>query len=815
MRIVQTLKNWNLTLKGRKVPAEVPGDVMIDAYKAGMIEDPYIRENYKDAAWIGREDFVYETLFDVSEEAFAKGSQTLVFKGIDLFADIYLNGVLLGSTKNAFLEYRFDAKASLKQKSNVLRVFMHSTLNEADKIDTAGYSATFNLPRIFLRKPQCHFGWDWAPKICAYGIIDDVTLESAETYQISDVHIKADDQGRLNFFVETNYSNNDLLAPDGSIIKKGAEKDDDRLVFEISKTPFKEDFFKAEIALSGKKNFYGTRLESFKKWWPTGYGEQPLYPYRVSLFRGGKKLDERKGYFAFRKVELLEESKGDGLLGMDMLINGKKIFLKGSNWVPPECFSGTMKDEKYVKLIRLAKKMNLNILRVWGGGAYEKDIFFELCDKEGILVWQDICFACADIPDDHPDFVSNVVEEVTYQVKRLRNHPSLVYWCGGNEKTGCYGNLISHGDFLVNCILYGVVYSLDDTRPYRRQSPHSYNDIGNDWHSGDSHHNCLEPALERGMKDYRAQNAEKLVPFISECAALGPSSYETLHKIFGDEHMWPMDEMWNDRFMENPYAAVCLDFPHRELFYATELYGKPSGVKDFIKKAMLAHAEALTTEAEYSRAHRDVCGAFLNWMFNDIWPSGTWALLDYYLEPKEAYYALSRSYAPRLVSFYQDKEGATHLFVDNSTSEEDEATIVYGAKRIDGAALFEKEMKAKLSPSKLCDLTLPKLDLGLDVYLYAYSKDGKYKKTLYSPFNWRGAEFENKFDYRLEIEDDRHAKLIVSAKSFVKSLFIRFPENCGYVYSDNYLNLEAGDEAIVSIESYEPSSFEGLSLSAF
>ena len=236
MRIVQTLKNWNLTLKGQRIKAEVPGDVTIDAFKAGMIEDPYIRENYKDAEWIGREDFVYESIFDVTEEAFAKDSQTLVFKGIDLFADIYLNDVLLGSTKNAFLEYRFDAKTALKKKNNVLRVFMHSTLNAAEKIDTTGYSATFNLPRIFLRKPQCHFGWDWAPKICAYGIIDDVTLESAEPYQINDVHIKADDQGHVNFFVETNYSNNDLLAPDGSIIKKGAEKDDDRLVFEISKT---------------------------------------------------------------------------------------------------------------------------------------------------------------------------------------------------------------------------------------------------------------------------------------------------------------------------------------------------------------------------------------------------------------------------------------------------------------------------------------------------------------------------------------------------------------------------------------------------
>ena len=815
MRTTRILKDWTLTIKGQTIPSSVPGDITIDVYKAGLISDPYVQENYKEAEWVGREDCVYESRFDVDEADFKKAKQTIIFKGIDLFADVYLNGVLLGSTKNAFLEYRFDAKEALKQKGNCLCVKMHSTLNEADKIDTTGYSAVFNLPRIFLRKPQCHFGWDWAPRICAYGIIDEVMIESSELYQIADVQVKADDEGRVSFFVETNYTNNDLLGPNDCVIKKGEPKDDDRLLFEIATTPGGESFIKEEVRISGKKSFYATRFDAFEKWWPVGYGLQPLYSYRVSLYRGGKKIDQKEGRFAFRKVEIIEESKGNGLLGLDFLINGQRVFLKGSNWVPPECFTGTMDEEKYRRYIDLAKKMNLNILRVWGGGSYEKDLFYDLCDKEGILVWQDLCFACADIPEDHPDFVDNVIEEVTYQVKRLRNHPSLIYWCGGNEKTGTYGNCISHGDYLVNVVLYGLVYSLDGTRPYRRQSPHSYSDIGNDPHSGDSHSNCLEPALEKGMASFRKQVSEKLVPFVSECAALGPSSEETIEKIFGPDHLWPMDEMWKDRLMDNPYAAVRMDFPHRELYYAEQLYGKATGLSDFVKKGMLVHAEALKAEAEHSRAHRSVCGAFLNWMFDDIWPSATWSLVDYYLEPKEAYYALKRSFAPRFAGFYLEHDGRTHIFIDNSYPQPYAGSIVYGCKRIDGTEIIENSIDVDIEPFGLLDITLPNRDYGPDDYLYVCSADGEFKKTFYSPSLWAHCSFENRFDYKLIPVSERKATILVTAKSFVKSLYLHFPSNCRYRYSDNYIDLAANEAAIIEVESDEPSNFEGLRLEAF
>ncbi len=810
------LNGWRLKGKGIDMPAKVPGDITMDFYRDGKIKDPYILENYKDAEWVGHDDFTYETHFDVSKEEYEESSNVLVFESIDLFSDVYLNGTLLGGTKNAFLEYRFETKGILKEKDNILEVKMHSTLEAASKLDVTGYAATFNVPRIFLRKPQCHFGWDWAPKICAYGITGKVYLESKSQYRLSSVHYKTDAKGNVNFFIETNYTTKDVADIDGGILRKGAPFDGDKFIVKLSKDAGSKEYNVYELEYSGKKNFLSVKYDDFKKWWPRGYGEQPLYDYTVELHRGGKKIDEKKGRFAFRTVEVMEEGKENGTIGFDFLINGKKIYLKGSNWVPPECFTGEMKEQKYRDILLLAKKMNLNILRVWGGGSYESDLFYDLCDEYGIMVWQDVCLACADIPEDDKEFVDNLLDEVRYQIKRLRNHPSIIYWCGGNEKTGTYGNCITHGDFLVNCILYGVVYDLDDSRPYRRQSPHSYTDIGNDWTSGDSHSGSFEPALEKGMLTYRNQVASKIVPFTSECAALGPSSEETLYKIFGDEHIWPMDEMWNDRLMDNPYAAVKMDFAHREMYYAENLYGKVDNVNEFVKKAMLMHAEALKCESEFSRSHRHITGAFLNWMFDDIWPSATWSIVDYYLEPKEAYYALRRSYADHLASFYLDKNGITHFFFDNSTNVPFSGSLTYGVKKADGTLIFEKKIDVSNVGEDTYDEPLDIAEFDNDVYLYAtYEEEGKIKKSLYSPSMWHGFPTSNDYEYTLKKIDDKHAELTVKANSFVKSLFIHFKDNYKYLYEDNYIDLEAGEERTINIESKEPSSFDGVVLESF
>ncbi|MGI6714421.1 MAG: glycoside hydrolase family 2 protein [Bacilli bacterium] len=807
---------WTLSNQKQQIVSQVPGDITIDFYNAKLISNPYVGENYKDAEWIGHHDYIYTKEFVINKEEFEAESVNLVFKGIDLFADIYINDHFLGSTKNAFLLYKYQIKTFLKLGRNVVKVIMRSTLKAMEQIDTTGYFAIFNLPRMFIRKPQCHFGWDWAPKICAYGIIDDVLIEFKNKHQIVDIQVVADNRGNLKLFTEINYDIKDLLDPNLELLKKGEEAKNDKLVYYISQTPNGNDFSKFEIPVTGMKNYFVKKFDQVELWWPVGYGKPSLYNYRVELVRDGVVKDCKEGKIGFRSVEIREDPVADNMISMDFYINGKKIYLKGSNWVPPECFSGVMQDDKYRKLISLAQKMNANILRIWGGGAYEKDIFYDLCDEAGILVWQDFAFACADIPDDNKEFVDNFMDEATYQIKRLRNHPSLIYWCGGNEKTGSYGNCITHGDHLVNVALYGLVQALDGTRPYRRQSPYSYSDIGNDPHSGDSHHNHYELALERGLGDYRKHVASQIVPFISECAVLGPSSVETLKKIFPEDKLWPINEMWLDRFMDNPYAAIRMEFPQREVYYAEQLFDRVDGLEDFVQKSMIAHAEALRAECEFSRAHKEITGAFLNWMFNDIWPSGTWAVVDYFLEPKEAYYQLKKSYAPLLVSFFEDYHGKTNFFVDNQTMQNFVSDVAIYVKNYEGEILHAESIKVDVTPEIVFRKVIDYSDYQNDIYFAAeYMEHGEKKNVIYSPKMFAYSRFGEAFDAQVSSISQHEIKVVIKAKSFIKSLFLHFPDNFKYVYSDNYLTLEKGATKTVFIHADEEIDIDGLQFKVF
>ena len=246
--------------------------------------------------------------------------------------------------------------AEVKVGENELRVEMKSTLNTMDTYDCKDYSSIFNVPRIFVRKPQCHFGWDWAPKICAYGIIDEVSIEYKNRFEIINNKVVADAKGNLRFETLLNYDNKDLKGPKDEVLKKGEPMKDDKLVYYVSKTPFGSDYERYEIAMMGRKNYLAIKNEKPELWWPNGYGKQPLYNYKIELVRDGVVQDAYQGRFAFRSVEVLEESLENNLVGMDFYINGKKIFLKGSNWVPPECFTGVMSDQKYKDLIKIEVK---------------------------------------------------------------------------------------------------------------------------------------------------------------------------------------------------------------------------------------------------------------------------------------------------------------------------------------------------------------------------------------------------------------------------------------------------------------------------
>jgi len=470
--------------------------------------------------------------------------------------------------------------------------------------------------------------------MCAYGICGKVELKGESKYRITDVCVRTTLDGYVTFYGELNYNVRCLMDSMGVLIDNTAtEKDGDKIVFYAEESPGSGKYVKTETEVTGKKNFANLCIKEPELWWPKGYGAQPLYGYKAELYRGGKAVYTVSGRFAFRKAELIEKPKSGNTIGYEFFINGRYVFVKGTNWVPAECFTGLMTDEKCKKLIDLADNANVNMLRIWGGGSFERDFFYDYCDEKGIMVWQDFMYACSDIPEDDKAWVENTLKECVYQIKRLRNHPSLVYWCGGNEKTGSFGLQISKGDFFIDYILTGLVKTLDPTRPFARQSPCSQTDIGNDLTSGESHYNSFEASLASVVKtgktmitDYRKLVSQKVVSFASECAVLGPNSEETNAKIYPADKLWPINEIWEDRMMDNPYAGIVMSFAKRQLLYIRDMYGEAENLRDFTAKGMTIQAEALRCEIEFARSNKNLTGGIMNWMYSDIWPSGTWSV---------------------------------------------------------------------------------------------------------------------------------------------------------------------------------------------
>lgn len=786
-----------------EIDSFVPGDITHDLYRANVIDDPFWGLNHlKLREWLDK-DYIYSAEFVLDSMPKDTEDIFISFAGIDLFSNIYLNGQLLGKTDNMFKKYVFDIGDKICLGKNVLEVRMYSTTKYMESLDTKDYFAVFNIPRILLRKEQCCFGWDWSPNIPGYGIWQDVTVYTESKNKIEDVYYIANAEGEATFFVDINYSVRSYYDNDGNFVEVKKEHDD---YIRVSITKNSDDDFTdalvAQVAVSGHKSFVAITRNDAKLWWPIGYGEHPLYGYKVELVRDGEVISVKLGKLGYRDVSLEQRPLDTDLLSYQLKVNGLPIYMKGSNWVPVDCFTGCVTEEKYKKLITQAVDANINVLRVWGGGIYEKDAFYDLCDEMGVMVWQDLMFACADIPEDDEEFVKNASEEIEYQVKRLRNHPSLVYWCGGNEKTGSTGAKIVRGDWFVNVILRGIIGNFDSSRPFAKQSPCSLTDVANDTSSGETHKNSFELTIKDGFGKYRQNVAQNTVPFISESALMGPHSRQTFEKIFPKEKLWPINEYWEDRLMENPYAAIRLPFANLECKFATELYGEPKNLDDFIAKGMLMHAQVLKCEGEYQRAGKGKTSGFLNWMYSEIWPSGTWAVIDYYTEPKEVYYQMKKSFAPVLMSFFYRKDGKTVLFGVNDTVIEKNVSFEYGQKTIDGTVLWSGNGNTTLATIGAFYLDLERDIEQKNTYLYVtYCVDGEKTTTLYSWDFWSSAKFKSDYAFSVEQKDEKTVVVTIKANSFAKSVFINMPDNYKCTYSDNYIDVEAGEEKTVTITS--------------
>ncbi len=770
------LRKWTLRYNDKSISAAVPGDVATILWQKDIIEDPFYSDNIEKFAWIQERDWEYQTKINISEKIFEKEIVQLTFEGIDTFAEIYLNGCLLGNTENMFRRYSFDIKPYAVIGDNVLSVKILSVRRMASEEGTEKYEPAFGKARTFVRKAQFHFGWDWGPDFPGTGIYKPVYLCYGDKYNVDNVQVKTDDRGNVGFIVNLTINNR---------IPKYSDFEADVCISVID--PQGKLVESKERKVFGAIQSINFQINNAQLWFPLGYGEQPLYGYEVTLKQNGVELSRKTGRFGIRKIEIVEDIKKDTGATLFIYCNGVRIRCIGGNWVPCSTLTGSITEERRNKLLQIAVDAGFNTMRVWGGGIYEDDAFYDFCDEHGILIWQDFMLSCVIPPDDRPDFREQMEVEAREQIIRLRNHPCIFLWCAGNELASSFKiHDVPFGSYVTKIMLAGLVHSLDGDRKYYSNSPIAITDSGNDVSSGDCHRNVHGTCVVKGdMSLFRSFMPENRNAFDSEIAMLGMCRLRSLKKYMPKDMLWPQNELWKKRMMANP-PIIMGDFTERMTFMADSLLGPIEGLEDFVKKSMITHSEILGGEIDFYRADPNNSGV-LNWMYNDCWGTGTWSVVDYYYEKKPAYYAMKRAGKRLKVNITQETDGY-YVNVINDTYFPYVGKLTISHERLDGCVLQAWEDGITVAPFTQ---TRKKLDFDATVknaFFYA-AIESDY--TIFFYDLWKDKTFTTKLGVQKQkINDEIH--LTITAYEFARTVFIDVPDGIEADIEDNFFDLKKG-----------------------
>jgi len=803
----------------------LPEDVHEALRRAGRIRDYNIGDNFVRCQHVNDLDWCFQKDFTVPSD-WPKEKTAIILQGIDLFGEVWLNGQKLGKTENAFLPVRFDVTQLLKRDApNLLTVRIGSLAKKLGRKRYTGAPSDWDGARTLVRKPQFSFGWDWAPNLPATGL-DHVRLETHGGYEIADVYVRPRMSGHLDVFVEMN---------------RQIEKDDNgKLVIAIeghgvSQTKVLMPAWPNEPAdgrpevngrIQAARFYAGFDVESPMLWWPNGYGEQPLYNYKVSFFQDGRERDTREGRFAFREVKTYEEPFEPNGLTWGIEVNGRKILVRGANWVPSRLFPYLQKEQDYRRILGRAVEAHFNMLRVWGGGIYEREPFYDFCDEHGILVWQDFMFASARYDIHDKAFRSSIIREAEHQLRRLRNRPCIALWCGCNEDRRSWsyrqdilndsGASLWAGESaerdslgedekeLYSMILRGAVSRLTEL-PYVESSPQSHGDYGNDPLSGNSHHSCHKYCMLRSATEFR-DHFRTPNSFNSEFCVQGPARKRTLERFLLAEHRWPPDEVWDRHIMAAHYGLKNHELQKR---FASELFGPPDTLEQFCKYGMAVHAEFTRAEFESVRHWRGKSGGTMVWMLNDSWPTSNWSIVDFYNIPKAAFYAAKRACAPTtLVLFPDGRDDSVSLTLCNQSDKELRGAVRWGEMRLNGDAINQFSNELSISPyeSRRITAIIPSHDS--DIFLWAEADFGnlRIERITYFPHLWKDIRWPDPGVKMAIREQERResgfiTRVAVRAERYARFLHLDVDPLAETVFSDNFFDLVGGDERIIEIQS--------------
>jgi len=694
----------------REVPAAVPGCVHTDLLAAGLIDDPYLDRNEETLAWIGESDWSLTTT--LASSVVAHDRVDLVFEGLDTVAEVLLDDQQVLSTRNMHRTYRADITRRFTGAPQQLQVRFASPLRyaRAQSERLGPLPCSYPMPFNMIRKMACNFGWDWGPSLVTSGIWKPVRLQAWSTARLA----------RVRPHVTVTSADHD---GGGEITSTGRILIDVELERAGADRPL---LLRAKLsragAAAGPATGFEVRIEAGattgqleltvpdpELWWPRGHGGQPLHDLVVTLStaQAPQPLDSWAGRIGFRTVTLDQEPDEQGR-PFTFRINGKPVSIQGANWIPDDCFPNRIGAGRYRRRIEQAAEAGVNLLRVWGGGIYESDDFYAVCDELGILTWQDFLFACAAYPED-ADTAAEVEAEARDNVTRLMSHPSLVLWNGNNE------NLWGHADWgwaeelggrpwgmgYYTGLLPRLVAEIDPTTPYWPGSPWSGT---GDLHPNDPAHGNMHIWDVWNQRDYAAYR-EYRPRFVSEFGFQGPATFSTLSRALHDQPLRP-DSAGMLAHQKAKDGDLKLRRGLEAHFRIPRSSGNPAvDLADWHLLTQVNQARAVQLGAEHFRSLWPHCTGAIVWQLNDCWPVTSWAAIDGDGRRKPLWYGLRAAFAPRLVTVQPRGDGLVVVAV-NDTDEPWSARLTARRVQVSGRELATEELLFEVAPRSVQERAL-------------------------------------------------------------------------------------------------------------
>jgi len=806
--------NWQFSEAGTDNwrSAQVPGCVHTDLLSHDVIKDPFYRLNEHDVQWIDKKDWEYKTTFSLNDQVLQNDKIILNFAGLDTYADVYLNDTHILKADNMFRGWEVDCKAHLKNGENTLRIYFHSPIKVGvDIYDNFPYivqSSANDLAKIgqvpgekwispHVRKAPYHFGWDWGPRLVSSGIWEPITLKAFNAAQLKNIHTRqialSDDKAELSSIFEIEATQAGQATLSVAIDEKTVQ---------TTKIELKEGTHTYPV------NF---EINKPKRWWSNGLGEAHLYQLKGKLATAAGS-EEYSHTLGLRTIELVREDDEVGR-SFYFKLNGKPVFMKGANIIPNDVFLDRVTPEKYEHIIKSAADCHFNMLRVWGGGIYEKKIFYDLCDQYGILVWQDFMFACNMYPGN-PEFLESVKHEAEYNVRRLRNHPSIALWCGNNEilaawfgwgwkednekkqPHGAEAMWKAYKDIFID-VLPKAVEAHDPDKQYWASSPQAGDTIRTNKIDGDEH-------------DWRIWFQD--VPFITYhdgaarfVSEYGFQSFPELKTV--KKYTTPEDYDINSEVMKSHQRSFIGNGAIKR--YMDNYYRNPKDFESFLYVGLVLQAEGIRTGIEGHRINMPTTMGSLYWQLNDVWPVASWSSIDYYGNWKALQYYTRKAFAPIVAvpdtktddlliytvsDHFDDKDAKLELkILDFSGKELWSHNADISIKANTSNVVFSKSLKTLLKNIDTENAVLSTKLIVDDKTAYATTSFFKEVKDLNLP--------EPQVDFTVKKVDKGYA-ISVSAKNMAKNTYFSLDEAEGW-FSDNYFDLLPGESRTITFETNE------------